>query len=63
MEGEQYDGGGDVLLRGGAAQLPAALAKGLRIRRGAAVQRIEQSSRGVRVWLRAESAWMPTAWC
>lgn len=52
VEGEQYDGGGDVLIRGGAAQLPAALAKGIAVRRDAAVARIEQVGSGVRVWLR-----------
>lgn len=52
VEGEQYDGGGDVLLRGGAGQLVRHLARGLTIRREAPVAAITQTRSGVRVALK-----------
>ncbi|MBJ7471922.1 MAG: FAD-dependent oxidoreductase, partial [Solirubrobacteraceae bacterium] len=50
-EGESYRGGGDRLLRGGAAQLLDGVAPGLNVRLEAAVTRVERTSQGVTVTL------------
>ncbi len=50
-EGETYRGGGDRLLRGGAAQLVEAVASGTVVRRSAPVTRVSRSGDGVTVEL------------
>ncbi|MFM9140633.1 MAG: flavin monoamine oxidase family protein [Solirubrobacterales bacterium] len=48
-EGETWNGGPDLMIRGGAAQLVQALATGLEARTGAEVKAVARDGRGVRV--------------
>ena len=50
-EGTLYRGGPDLLIRGGAGQLTAWLARGVQIRKGDPVREVSRSGRGVRITL------------